>query len=128
MVENPPMSLSDILVKMQLFTGPNSYIIYSGETSFDVEINNKIIDGFNIYLTDNLTYIPIDLNGLDWTFRLQINEVIPSIEVKEAQGNPNIEEVKTQEDTMMQTKIQELENMKEELINQLENLKEKIYN
>jgi hypothetical protein len=47
-------------------------LIYEN-SSFEVRLNNKIIDDISLYLTA-LTYDPINLNGIGWRIVLQITE------------------------------------------------------
>lgn len=123
LVENE-VSVSDILQKIQVVTPPNSYIFYAGENSLDCDITNKIIDVLSIYLTDNLSYNEIDLNGLNFSFRLNIQEIQPTQEAVDAKANVASNEPRT--DIEISSRVTELEAMRDEILNELENMKQKI--
>lgn len=66
------MTISDILLKVPVSSYYNTWLIYENST-FEVRLNNKIIDDISLYLTA-LTYDSINLNGVSWRVLLQITE------------------------------------------------------
>lgn len=66
------MTISDILLKVPVNSYYNTWLIYEN-SSFEVRLNNKIIDDISLYLTA-LTYDTINLNGIGWKITLQITE------------------------------------------------------
>lgn len=66
------MTISDILLKVPVNSYYNTWLIYENG-SFEVRLNNKIIDDISLYLTA-LTYDTINLNGIGWRVVLQITE------------------------------------------------------
>lgn len=66
------MTISDILLKIPVNSYYNTWLIYENNT-FEVRLNNKIIDEISLYLTA-LTYDAINLNGVSWRVLLQITE------------------------------------------------------
>jgi hypothetical protein len=69
-------AFSDILYHVPITTNQNTFIHWN-ETQENVIITNDTITTFNIYLSTNLSYTPIDLRGLDWSLTMYIEEVIP---------------------------------------------------
>lgn len=65
---------SDIFYTIPIFTNQNTYIQVNHEGD-DIWIQNNDIAEINWYLTTNLSYDPIDLQGLDWNFVFTIDEV-----------------------------------------------------
>lgn len=65
---------SDIFYTIPITTNTNTYIqvLHEGD---DIWIQNNDIQSINWYLTTNLSYDPIDLQGLDWSFVFTIDEV-----------------------------------------------------
>lgn len=66
---------SDILYHVPLQTNVNTYINWYGD-SHPVVLVNDTISAMNFYLTTNLSYTPIDLQNLSWSFRMTISEVL----------------------------------------------------
>lgn len=66
---------SDILYHVPLQTNVNTYINWYGD-SHPVVLVNDTISSLNFYLTTNLSYTPIDLQDLSWSFRMTISEVL----------------------------------------------------
>ena len=69
---------SDILYHVPLQTNVNTYINWYGD-SHPVVLVNDTISSLNFYLTTNLSYTPIDLQNLSWSFRMTISEVIQPV-------------------------------------------------
>jgi len=65
---------SDIYYTIPITTNQNTYI-QSNHEGDEIWIANTDINEMNWYLTTNLSYTPIDLQGLDWSFVLTIDEV-----------------------------------------------------
>jgi len=69
---------SDILYKVPVNTGLNTWLLQLGDSDPTMIANNHITS-LNLYLTTNLTYTPIDLQGLTWSISFSIVEKeIPS--------------------------------------------------
>lgn len=116
---------SDVIKQVPILTGQNTYITDYQDSDLIYITNNEIND-FNIYLTNNLTYNPIDLKGLNWSISLSILEIIiPKYEpiipivntfIRNEEGVPQL----TKEEL---DKISLLEKQKDELVNKLEKYK-----
>lgn len=65
---------SDIFYTIPIVTNQNTYIQVNHEGD-EIWIQNNDIQSINWYLTTNLSYDPIDLQGLDWNFVFTIDEV-----------------------------------------------------
>jgi hypothetical protein len=68
-------TFSDILYHIPITTNQNTYIHWN-EQSESVLLNDEFITSFNLYLTSNLSYTPLDLRGLDWSLTMYIEEVV----------------------------------------------------
>ena len=66
-------TFSDILYRIPVGTGVNTWLQHLADTD-PVEISNNNISTINIYLTTNLTYTPIDLQGISWAISFSIIE------------------------------------------------------
>lgn len=66
---------SDILYHIPVQTNVNTYINWYGD-SHPVVLVNDTLSNLNFYLTTNLSYTPIDLQNLPWSFRMTISEVL----------------------------------------------------
>lgn len=64
---------SDILYRVPVGTSQNTWLQHLADTD-PVMIANDKITSINIYLTTNLTYTPIDLQGVNWAFSFSIIE------------------------------------------------------
>jgi hypothetical protein len=69
-------AFSDVLYRCPLGTGANTWIQNANE-GHPIIIANDLINSMNFYLTTNLTYNPIDLQGVDWNFAFSIIEIEP---------------------------------------------------
>lgn len=67
-------TFSDIYYTIPITTNQNTYIQTNHEGD-EIWIANDSISEMNWYLTTNLSYTPIDLQGLDWSFVFVIDEV-----------------------------------------------------
>lgn len=67
--------VSDILHRIPIATAQGTYIQYD-QPSEPVYIIDDSIDTINFYLTTNLTYEAINLQGVDWSFAFTISEVV----------------------------------------------------
>jgi len=71
---------SDILHRVPVGTQQNTWIQHQGDSD-PVFISNNLITTINLYLTTNLTYNPIDLQGIGWAISFSLVEVeIPDFE------------------------------------------------
>ena len=66
-------TFSDILYRVPVGTGQNTWLQHLADTD-PVEISNNNINSINIYLTTNLTYTPIDLQGISWAISFSVIE------------------------------------------------------
>jgi len=67
--------VSDIVYKVPIITPQSSWINYF-QMSEPVYIIDNTIQSINFYLTNNLTYTPINLQNIPWSFSFTIREVI----------------------------------------------------
>lgn len=65
---------SDILYRVPVGTQQNTWIQHHTD-GYPIFISNNLITTINIYLTTNLTYNPIDLQGIGWAISFSIIEV-----------------------------------------------------
>lgn len=65
---------SDILYRVPVGTQQNTWIQHHMD-GYPIFISNNLITTINIYLTTNLTYNPIDLQGIGWAISFSIIEV-----------------------------------------------------
>jgi hypothetical protein len=85
-------------------TGQNTWLVELGDSD-PTQIANDHITSINLYLTTNLTYTPIDLQGLTWSISFSIVEkqipsytsltttLVSNLPVQTAQANMSPEEV-----------------------------------
>jgi len=66
---------SDIIKQVPVLTGQNTYIQDYQDADL-IYISDNQISEFNIYLSSNLSYTPIDLQGLDWNISFTLIEII----------------------------------------------------
>jgi len=66
---------SDIIKHIPVTTGQNTYIQDFQDADL-IYISNDSITDFNIYLSSNLSYTPIDLQGLEWNVTFSIIEMV----------------------------------------------------
>jgi len=66
---------SDILYHIPVQTNSNTYINWYGDAQ-PVVLVNDTLSALNFYLTTNLSYEPIDLRDLPWSFHMTISEVL----------------------------------------------------
>jgi hypothetical protein len=65
---------ADILYRVPVGTQQNTWIQHHADGD-PVVISNNLITSINIYLTTNLTYNPIDLQGVGWAISFSLIEV-----------------------------------------------------
>ena len=122
-----PDVFSDILYHIPVQTNVNTYINWYGD-SHPVSLVNDTISNLNFYLTTNLSYTPIDLQDLSWSFRMTISEVLqPNYEslystafVNQSFANAAIETDATTEEKTL------LEAQKQDTLKRIERYKEKL--
>jgi hypothetical protein len=56
-------------------------INYSNITDLRVKVGNRNFSNINFYLTTNLNYDNVNLNGLNWSLRMTIYEVENKIKI-----------------------------------------------
>lgn len=69
-------SYSDILYVSPIFSQQNTYI-QSNHQGDECFLSDNDIKDINLYISTNLSYNPIELNGLDFTCSITITEVVP---------------------------------------------------
>ena len=69
------LSTSNILLRIPVNSSFNTWLLYENN-SFEVRLNNKIIDLISYYLT-SLTYKTLWLAGIHWKLTIQIREMQP---------------------------------------------------
>ena len=116
--------VSDILAKVQISSQPNSFIIWVNYTDLNVKVSNKYFDVINLYLTNNLSYDDLNLNGLDFSLRLTIQEVGNTQIPKTIEQITQDEQIKQNNTQIQQTT--ELTSKRDDLINQLKQIKEEL--
>jgi len=85
-----PDDVSDIVYKVPITTVQSSWINFY-QTSEPLYIVDNAIQTINFYLTDNLTYNPMNLQQIPWAFSFTLREVIrPDYEALNAQISGNI--------------------------------------
>jgi hypothetical protein len=95
---------SDIIYKVPVSTGQNTWLVELGDSD-PTQIANDHITSINLYLTTNLTYTPIDLQGLVWSISFSIVEkqipaytsltttLVSNLPVQTSQANMSPEEI-----------------------------------
>ena len=71
-------AFSDILYRIPIQTNAGTYITWYGDSE-PVLIVNDNISLVNFYLTTNLSYTPIDLKSLPWSFHFTIIELVQDV-------------------------------------------------
>lgn len=104
------ITISDILLKVPVNSYYNTWLIYENN-SFEVRLNNKIIDDISLYLTA-LTYDPINLNGVAWRVLLQITEI----------ESPLTQKIKSEREE----KLKALQSKRVELMNELSKVRNEL--
>lgn len=66
-------TFSDILYRIPIYTNSNTYISYYGDSE-PVWLVNNTLSSLNFYITSNLSYTALNLQGLDWVFHFTIVE------------------------------------------------------
>jgi hypothetical protein len=66
-------TFSDILYRVPIYTNSNTYISQYGDSE-EVWLVNNVLSNMNFYITSNLSYTPLNLQGLDWVFHFTIIE------------------------------------------------------
>lgn len=73
---NSSLITSNIIQKIIVDRPPNSMIFYLNELFNNVKLNEKIISALDFYITSNISNDPIDFNGLSFSLRVSIDELI----------------------------------------------------
>lgn len=116
--------ISDILYRVPIATSQGTWIQYS-EPSEPVYIIDTSISTINFYLTTNLSYTAINLQGLSWSFAFSISEVLRPdyVPITEALASNKLTRLSMEErDAMMA----ELEALKQRELTRLQKYKEKL--
>lgn len=118
---------SDILYHIPVQTNVNTYINWYGD-SHPVVLVNDTLSNLNFYLTTNLSFTPIDLQNLSWSFRMTISEVLqPNYEslYSTAFINQSFANAPTETDATMEEKAQ-LEVERQDVLKRIERYKKKL--
>lgn len=111
----------DILYRVPINTNANTYIQVAGDSE-EILLSNDTFSVMNLYLTTNLSYNPIDLQGLPWTVHFTILErehkAFTPIGAQLA-GNFPVPVMDTAE-------LEQLQKEREDAIRRLETYKEKL--
>jgi len=107
------METSDIIAKIPIYTGYNSYIIYQADESNPfVNITNQELTYIQLYLTPNNSY-NLDLREGEWTCALNIQEI----------ERPKPESMNYQDN---QDSLKLLAGLKEQILQDLENTRSQL--
>lgn len=111
-----PDDVSDILYKIPITTSQGTWVSYYQESE-PVYILDSMIPSINFYLTNNLTYDPINLQNIPWSFSFTIKEV-----VRPTYDSINSTLVLNKEPAVVSSEeqLQELEKKKNDLLRKLE--------
>lgn len=117
--------VSDILTKIPILTQQGTYIQWI-EQSEPLYIIDSSINSIEFYLTNNLTYDPINLQGLPWSFTFSISEVLrPDYQSISTTQAINILSRMTQP-AFTDEDIRALEQRRQEIFGKLDVYKEKL--
>lgn len=70
-------TFSDIVYRIPVGTQQNTWIQHHADGN-QIQISNNLISIINIYITTNLTYTPVDLQGINWAISFSIIEIEPA--------------------------------------------------
>jgi hypothetical protein len=116
--------VSDILHRIAIGTSQGTWIQYD-VPSEPIYIMDASIDTINFYLTTNLTYEAINLQGIDWSFSFSISEVArPKYVPITSQMAFNSFAIQTPDER--QKAIDELEQKKQQELDRLVRYREKL--
>lgn len=112
---------SDVFYTIPIATNTNTYIQTSHEGD-EIWIANNDISEINWYLTTNLSYTPIDLQGLDWSFVFTIDEI------ERPDYRPRVAAITSllQAPIPKPVDVEALQRQKEEILSKLEVYKKKL--
>ena len=119
-----PDDVSDILYRIPIGTNQGTWIQYD-IASEPVYIVDSAISNINFYLTSNLSYTGINLQGLAWSFAFSISEVVAPdyIPITEALASNKLARLSMEErDTM----VKELEDLKQRELQRLQKYRDKL--
>lgn len=119
-----PDDVSDILYRVPIGTNQGTWIQYD-ESSEPVYIVDSAISSINFYLTSNLSYTGINLQGLAWSFAFSVSEVIRPdyVPITEALASNKLARLSMEERDKM---IEELDALKQRELNRLQKYKDKL--
>ncbi len=120
-----PDDVSDILYKIPITTQQGTWVSYYQESE-PIYILDTMISSINFYLTNNLTYDPMNLQGIPWSFSFTIKEVVRP--VYESIITTQVQNIMppTNDEMAKQKQLEELEKQKNELIKRLEVYKKRL--
>jgi hypothetical protein len=129
-VLNAPGDYSDIIYKMPVYLGSGAYL-FSTAPGSEIYITNQQIDSFNLYLTNAISFKPLNLNGCEWSCSV---DVIERVRVKHETPTPGgsvtPQELPKQDppipDITQTEEYQELLRLKDVLTEELRKAKRKI--
>lgn len=119
-----PDDVSDIIYRVPIGTNQGTWIQYD-QPSEPVYIVDSSISSINFYLTSNLSYTGINLQGLAWSFAFSISEVVrvDYVPITEALASNKLARLSMEERDKM---IEELDALKQREILRLQKYKEKL--
>ena len=92
---NGDIKTSNIIQKIIVDRPPNSMIFYLNELLNNVKLNEKILSSLDFYISSNISNDPIDLNGLSFSLRVSIDEMVDNNKIvieNENKNNINIDD------------------------------------
>lgn len=116
--------VSDVLCKIPILTQQGTYVQWIEPTEPIYIIDNSI-NSINFYLTNNLTYDPINLQNLPWSFTFSITEILRPdyLSISSTQAiNLLYNPIKSTEDN----ELSKLEKQRDEILNKLDVYKKKL--
>jgi hypothetical protein len=119
-----PDDVSDVLCKIPILTQQGTYVQWIEPTEPIYIIDNSI-NSINFYLTNNLTYDPINLQNLPWSFTFSITEILrPDYKALSSTQALNLlyNPIKLNEED----ELNKLEKQRDEIISKLDVYKKKI--
>lgn len=120
---------SDILYRVSVGTSQNTWLQHLADTN-PVQIANDKITNINLYLTTNLTYNPIDLQGVPWAISFSIIEITDTEYISTtsllASNLPPPLDQNTEQSTMTSEEIEKLEKEYQNNLDKIEEYKNRL--
>lgn len=115
---------SDILYRIPIGTSQGTWVQYD-TPSEPVYIVDSSIASINFYLTSNLSYTPINLQGLSWSFAFSISEVVRPdyVPISEALANNKLTMMSVED---RETLMKQLEALRDKELERLQKYRTKL--